>query len=112
VHSPPAIYEQVWSVGAINAAGDLASFSSAGPVTVDGSGRTKPDMLAPGIDVLSALPGSGYGLNSGTSMAGPHLAGTVALMWSANPALRGDVARTRRILQETARPFNGKLEGS
>jgi hypothetical protein len=45
-------------------------------------------------------------------MAGPHLAGTVALMWSVNPALRGDVERTRQILQETARPFTGGLEGS
>jgi hypothetical protein len=45
-------------------------------------------------------------------MAGPHLAGAVALIWSANPALRGDVARTRAILQETAHPFTGELEGS
>jgi subtilisin family serine protease len=44
-------------------------------------------------------------------MAGPHLVGTVALMWEANPALRGDVARTRSILQATARPFAGGLEG-
>lgn len=112
VHTPLAIYEDVLSVGAVDVAGDLASFSSTGPVTVDGSGRTKPDLLAPGVDVLSALPGNGYGLLSGTSMAGPHVAGTVALMWSANPALRGDVARTRQILQETAQPFTGGLEGS
>ena len=112
VHTPLAIYEDVLSVGAVDVAGDLASFSSTGPVMVDGSGRTKPDLLAPGVDVMSALPGSSYGLLSGTSMAGPHVAGTVALMWSANPALRGDVERTRQILQETARPFTGRLEGS
>lgn len=112
VSAPPAIYAEVLSVGAVDQFGDLASFSSSGPVTVDGSGRIKPDILAPGVEVLSAWPGSSYDLASGTSMAGPHLAGTVALMWSANPALRGDVARTRAILQETARPFEGGLEGS
>lgn len=108
--SPLAIYGEVLSVGAIDAAGNLAFFSSAGPVTVDGSGRVKPDLVAPGVDVLSAWPGSRYHTASGTSMAGPHLAGTVALMWAANPALRGDVARTTQILTETAQPFVGGVE--
>jgi subtilisin family serine protease len=90
----------------------LASFSSVGPVLVDGSGRIKPDVLAPGVDVLSAWPENGYKSISGTSMAGPHLVGTVALMWSANPALRGDVVRTREIIEKTATRFAGNLEGS
>jgi hypothetical protein len=111
VNTPPAIYELVLTVGAVDSMGDLATFSSVGPVTVDGSGRIKPDVLAPGVDVLSAWPGDAYNSLSGTSMAGPHLAGTVALMWSANPALRGDVARTKAIIEETARPFHGDLEG-
>jgi subtilisin family serine protease len=109
--APPAIYAEALSVGAINFAGDLAFFSSTGPVTVDGSGRIKPDILAPGVDILSAWPGNRYNTISGTSMAGPHLAGTVALMWAANPALRGDVARTTQILTETAQPFGSGLEG-
>ena len=37
-------------------------------------------------------------------MAAPHVAGVVALMWSANPALVGDLARTRTILRDTAVP--------
>ena len=111
VNTPPAIYAQVLSVGAINAVGDLANFSSTGSVLLDGSGRVKPDVLAPGVDVLSAWPGDAYNTISGTSMAGPHLAGTVALMWAANPALRGNVARTREIIEQTARPFAGNLEG-
>lgn len=110
VSSPPATYAQVLSVGAINEAGDLANFSSAGPVMLDDSGRIKPDVLAPGVDVLSAWPGGAYNTISGTSMAGPHVVGTVALMWAANPALRGDVARTRAIIEQTARPFTGGLE--
>jgi subtilisin family serine protease len=112
LNTPPAIYASVLTVGAVDEAGNLAIFSSVGPVTVDESGRTKPDVLAPGVDVLSSWPGSAYVAISGTSMAGPHLAGTVALMWSANPTLRGDIERTRAIIQETAQPFQGGLEGS
>ena len=107
VSDPIAIYDAAFSVGAIDSAGDLASFSSRGPVEVDGSDRIKPDIVAPGVDVLSALPGGTYGENSGTSMAGPHVAGVVALMWSAQPRLIGDIDRTEQILAETARPYDG-----
>jgi subtilisin family serine protease len=44
-------------------------------------------------------------------MAAPHVAGVVALMWSANPALRGDIDTTRRILIETATPYTGEDDG-
>jgi subtilisin family serine protease len=107
VSDPIAIYDAAFSVGAIDQAGDLADFSSRGPVTVDGSQRIKPDIVAPGVDVPSALPGSTYGVNSGTSMAGPHIAGVVALLWSAQPKLIGDIDRTEQILIETARPYEG-----
>ena len=40
-------------------------------------------------------------------MATPHVAGVVALMWSANPALRGDVARTAQVLRDTVKPYAG-----
>ena len=109
VTDPPAIYADALSVGAIDQFADLADFSSEGPVTVDGSNRIKPDLLAPGVDVLSAFPGGTYTKLDGTSMAGPHVAGVVALMWSANPALIGQVELTRRILLETATPFTGTL---
>jgi subtilisin family serine protease len=107
VTDPPAIYDPVYSIGAIDRLGELADFSSRGPVTIDGSQRVKPDLLAPGVGVLSAYPGSSYASLSGTSMAGPHVAGVVALIWSANPALKGDIERTEQILNETAQPFTG-----
>ena len=106
IDSPPAHYDEVFTVGATNEANALAAFSSRGPVSADGSGRTKPDIAAPGVGILSAYPGGAYEYNDGTSMAGPHVVGVVALMWSANPALIGDIERTEQILVATARPHN------
>jgi len=109
VKDPPAIYDEVYSVGAINRYGQLAEFSSLGPVEVDGSYRIKPDIVAPGVSVLSAYPNGSYEIASGTSMAGPHVAGVVALMWSANPDLIGEIDWTEQILNETAKPYEGVL---
>ncbi|GAB4543116.1 MAG: hypothetical protein Fur002_14590 [Anaerolineales bacterium] len=108
VESPLALYDSVFSVGAIDQFGNMADFSSRGPVTADGSGRVKPDIVAPGVDVFSSLPQGTYGVNSGTSMAGPHLVGVVALLWSAQPKLIGDIDATEKILTETAQPYTGE----
>ncbi len=109
VADPIAIYDSSFTVGAVDEDGNLAPFSSTGPVAVDGSGRIKPDIAAPGMAVWSAFPGGTYQELDGTSMAGPHVAGVVALMWSANPALIGDIDSTEAILQQTARPFSGAM---
>lgn len=107
VNAPLSLYDSVFSVGAIDRNGDVTEFSSRGPVTADGSNRIKPDIVAPGRDILSALPGGTYGALEGTSMAGPHIAGAVALLWSADPSLIGDIDRTEQILIETAQPYAG-----
>jgi subtilisin family serine protease len=106
---PPPIYLDAFAVGAIDRNSNLANFSSIGPVTSDGSDRVKPDIVAPGVNVLSSLPNSTYGSFSGTSMAGPHVVGVVALMWSANPALIGDIDRSREILEQSAKSYQGYL---
>ena len=111
ITDPPALYEQVFSVGSVDKAGELSAFSSKGPVTVDGSGRIKPDLLAPGDHVLIAAPGGTYTISSGTSFAAPHVTGVVALMWSANPELIGEITLTRQILKESAQPYVGELSG-
>ena len=107
VESPLSLYDSAFSVGAIDQLGNMADFSSRGPVIVDGSGRIKPDIVAPGVDILSSMPDGTYGSNSGTSMAGPHIVGVVALIWSAQPELIGDIDATEQLIIDTAQPYTG-----
>jgi len=102
ISDPASIYNAATTVGATDSRDALASFSSRGPVTVDGSNRRKPDLSAPGVNVRSSLPNGRYGMMSGTSMAAPHVAGAVALLWQAAPTLRGNVKATERLLFKTA----------
>lgn len=104
VVDPIGIYDASFTVGAYAEGGALAYFSSRGPVSIDDSGRLKPDLVAPGVDVYSTGPNQGYFSNSGTSMAAPHVAGAAALLWSAVPALKGNVALSEQILLQTATP--------
>jgi hypothetical protein len=96
----PGDYPESYAVGAYDINNLIASFSSRGPSGIDGA--MKPNISAPGVDVRSSVPGSGYDIFSGTSMATPHLSGSVALIWSAAPSLVGDIAGTRAILDRTA----------
>lgn len=106
VFYPPAIYAASFSVGATTNMDSIANFSSRGPVTVDRSGRMKPDISAPGQGVRSSVIGSGYqGGWNGTSMATPHVSGAVALLVSAVPELGGQVDEIEDILRSTAVPL-------
>ncbi len=94
---------EVLTVGAHDhRSGNIASFSSRGPSKFDG--LTSPDFTAPGVSVRSSIPGGGYAsaMWSGTSMASPHVAGAVALLWSAVPALKGDITGTVNLFKATA----------
>ena len=95
----PASEDAVFSVGASDREDSVVDFSSRGPTP---EGLIKPDVLAPGVEIRSSVPDGAYAGAGGTSMAGPHVAGLVALLWSANPDLIGDIDRTEQIIIETA----------
>ncbi len=103
ISDPSAIYAEAYTVGALNTGQDsAASFSSRGPVISDGSGRRKPDIAAPGTAIRSSTRNGSYGYSSGTSMAAPHVAGAVALVWSAHPAYRRQITFTENLLDDSA----------
>jgi len=112
INAPPSMFDDSFAVGATRVVDtidgvfidDIAGYSSWGPVTVDGSNLLKPDISAPGSNVRSSVPGGGYSRSSGTSMAGPHVAGVVALIISANLSLAGNIDAIEEIIQLSADP--------
>src|SRR2546430_918420 len=105
VVDPPSFYAASYTVGALQTGTDtIASFSSRGPVTIDGSGRIKPDITAPGTNTRSASNScdSCYTFASGTSMATPHISGAMALLWCALPSLRHQIDASRTALNNAA----------
>ena len=107
----PGDYPSVMTTGSVNHfspfPGTITEFSSRGPSAFDDTAFV-PDVMAPGENVRSSLPGGGYEAWSGTSMAGPHVTGLIGLLWSANPALRGFVAETQQLIAQTAVPLTGQ----
>jgi subtilisin family serine protease len=87
----PAAYDSVIAVSATGSNDELAWFSSTGK---------QVELAAPGVSIKSTLLGEGYGEKSGTSMASPHVAGVVALVWAVNTGWENDDVRVR--LRDTA----------
>jgi serine protease AprX len=103
ITDPPSLYDSSVTVGATDFNNTIASFSSRGPVTIDGSGRRKPDISAPGVNIRGAVPTNNYASGwSGTSMATPHIAGSIALLWQAKPSLKGNIDATEKLLERKA----------
>ncbi len=98
----PGSYAESFAVAATDSGDALAGFSSRGPSPGASGANVYLDLAAPGVNVRSSVPTNSYGDKSGTSMATPHVAGTVALMISVNPALRGHPDRIAQILHASA----------
>lgn len=104
----PGAARKVVTVGAVDKAKVLAAFSSTGP----GSGRlspatsirlTKPDVSAPGVNIVSAVLGGGFAALSGTSMATPHVSGVAAMILQRNVMLTPTMVK--KILEDTCEPL-------
>ncbi len=88
----------VFSVGALNTdQTTIASFSSRGPSTCDMETK-KPEVCAQGVDVRSSVPGNGYSIFSGTSMACPHVAGAIGLLRQVDPNASPEDVKTAILL--------------
>ena len=122
-------------MGAVDEAGRVASFSSRGddannpcrnlPLPGPLGGRChpnqKPEIVAPGVEVLSAWSGGGednpcsgedYCVASGTSQATPFVTAAVALILEGRPDLpnRAAVLHLKQVLVDSARPVPGQVE--
>ncbi len=103
IQYPPAIYPQSFTVGNVDHRTDMVHGSSSrGPATYGGTTLTKPDITAPGVSILSSKRDGAYGVLTGTSMSGPHVAGAVALLLSAAPGYSGRVDAIQHVLTSTA----------
>ncbi len=95
----PANASTIMAVGAIDRQFSVAEFSCGGL-----NPNQEVDLAAPGVDVLSSVPGNRHSRFNGTSMATPHVAGVAALLAQSDPKFRG-WALWARLLQ-TVRPLS------
>jgi subtilisin family serine protease len=100
----------------------MAAFSSTGPALAGGGDLLKPDITAPGVDVIAAVSppgdnGNSYDAFSGTSMSSPHIAGIAALLASKNPdwspmTIKSALMTTASQTDNAGKPIAGPTGGN
>lgn len=107
----PGAADAALTVGAVDKSNQLAEFSSRGPRV--GDSALKPDITAPGVDVVAARstsagggPGDYYAAGSGTSMATPHVVGAAAILAQRRPDLTP--GQLKAALMAAAAPQSGQ----
>jgi subtilisin family serine protease len=106
----PSQHPDTVCVGAIGPDDKAADFSSRGPGSYKGKELQKPDISAPGVNIVSSVPGGKYAKFSGTSMATPQVAGAVALILQLNPKLTPP--QLREVLKNSSTPTDGVPTGT
>ncbi|WP_147434733.1 S8 family peptidase [Micromonospora musae] len=96
----PASADDALAVAAVDADDQRAYFSAKGPRV--GDNHIKPEISAPGVDIVAAAPGGGYVPMSGTSMATPHVAGAAAILAGQHPDWSGP--QLKAALMDSAKP--------
>jgi hypothetical protein len=99
----PGDNPSAFNVGSTTSSDTISSFSSRGPNPF--TGKTGPEVAAPGSSVRSSVPTNTYAVYSGTSMASPHVTGAVTLLISLEPKLAGQIEQLEELLRKTATPL-------
>lgn len=112
-HGSPGNYPEVMGVGATDPQDVIADFSDWGVTAPPfGPNFPVPDLCAPGVDVVAAVPGGSYRPKSGTSMATPVVTGIAALRMSTTPGLMGNPAALFTSLRSNVAPYTSGALGN